>query len=142
MNRSDFIVKEIALAVSEVFLIDVELLIFPTRKREVADARHCMRYLIKQYIPTAPLTWIGKKTGNAHHSTILHSIDTWGDLLITDKTLKEQTFKVRELVSQRIKVNVGGLLSEISTDKYLMPLKKLRTAPSSVKIEIRNDLRK
>jgi chromosomal replication initiation ATPase DnaA len=55
-----------------------------TRKIEVVYARHCLRYLLKQYTGYT-LKAIGKTTGGCHHSTVLNSIEEYSNIIAQDE---------------------------------------------------------
>jgi len=70
------------------------------RKQLKVQARHLMRYLIyKRGNNTLSLHQVGEITGNAHHTTVLHSIKVIEDLLeakdiLLMKYLKNEEFEI------------------------------------------------
>jgi chromosomal replication initiation ATPase DnaA len=59
------------------------------RQKHVAFARHSMRYLLKQYT-SYPLKKIGSVTGGADHSTIIHSIREYANIIQQDDAERER----------------------------------------------------
>lgn len=59
------------------------------RKKHISYARHSMRYLLKQYT-SYPLKQIGAVTGGSDHSTIIHSIREYGNIIKQDESERQR----------------------------------------------------
>ena len=55
-----------------------------SRKREIVMVRQCFYYVYKQINPKITLKTLGKILGHRDHSTVIHGIRTWQDLMDTD----------------------------------------------------------
>lgn len=58
-----------------------------SRKRELAQFRMLMMYILTKELEAATLTYIGLFFGGRDHTTVIHARDTIGDLLTVDKGL-------------------------------------------------------
>lgn len=72
-----------------------------TRKREICEARHITRYMMKQFTNYS-LKRIGNHTAGADHSTVIHSIQRYNDLHETDKDFKRDADTIRNRIETLI----------------------------------------
>ena len=63
----------------------VELMLSPTRKREIVEARQMAMKMAKEFT-TASLQLIGNEVGGKDHATVLHACKTVDNLCDTDKS--------------------------------------------------------
>lgn len=61
--------------------------------------RHQFVYLSLRYFPSQTLKQIGSMIGNRDHTTIIHSRNSWQDLLDTDKEIRKDHQKLVEQIN-------------------------------------------
>ncbi len=70
-----------------------------TRKREIVEIRQCAMYLIQSHTKMS-LNATGAMFSGRDHSTVIHGVRTWQDLIDTSKKHYEITESVRNMVEQ------------------------------------------
>lgn len=94
-------------ATIQVFQIDNKesypdkLVMSKTRKREIVEIRQCAMYLIQQHTRMS-LKATGLMFSGRDHSTVIHAVRTWQDLIDTSRRHKEITESVKQMVAQII----------------------------------------
>jgi len=71
-------------AVSEYYYIPLDILLHPTRKRKIVQARQTAMYFANK-ITKRSSSYIGQRIGQKDHATVLHAYKTINNLLDTDK---------------------------------------------------------
>lgn len=69
--------------------VDMKAIHGKCRKKHISYARHSFRYLLKQYT-SYHLKKIGAVTGGANHSTVIHSIMEYGNIIQQDEQERER----------------------------------------------------
>ena len=69
------------------------------RHREIVTARHCFRYILKNKIKIS-LSEVGKLSNYADHSSIIHSIETFQNILDTEPMIREKYERVKRLTDK------------------------------------------
>lgn len=67
------------------------------RRVEYVEARHAIRYFIHKNTRLS-LKAIGRITGGADHSTIIHAVNQYQDWIDTDKRIKAQAELINKLI--------------------------------------------
>ena len=95
-------IKEVYGNTSEVlaFGITVKDLISSKRNSNIAFPRHICMYLCRE-LTSSPLTEIGSKLGNRHHSTILHGVEII-EKKLEDKNENEELIKTLDVLNKKI----------------------------------------
>ncbi len=88
--------------VSDYYDVSIDLMKAKTRKREVVVARQVAMYFAKEYTNLS-LKAIGYHFGNRDHSTVIHAINTVGDMMDTDRRFLSS---IQEL-QRRLKLKAG-----------------------------------
>ena len=86
--------KEVSLdtivdTVCEYFNITRDMLLSPSRKRQIVQARQIAMYECRNLIPSTSLSTIGSNLGGKDHATVLHACNTVQDLKSTDKLFRQ-----------------------------------------------------
>lgn len=81
-------VEDIQREVENFYKVSHQDLIGPKRNRNIAEARHVACYLCRQLLDL-PYNEIGKKFNHRDHSTILHSVTTVEEMLVTNDDIQE-----------------------------------------------------
>ena len=68
-----------------------------TRKRTAVEVRQCSMFVIKHFTPKATLKAISLFMGGRDHSTVIHGLRTWQNLMDTDKRYRELTEQVIDI---------------------------------------------
>jgi chromosomal replication initiation ATPase DnaA len=80
-----------------------EYVLSKTRKREAVEMRQCTMYLVKKYFHSSkPLKAMGAFFNGRDHSTVIHGVETWFNLMETDSRYKRLTEEIKsaaELIS-------------------------------------------
>ncbi|MDX2189487.1 MAG: chromosomal replication initiator protein DnaA [Bacteroidota bacterium] len=87
----DFIHKSI----TDFFKVTLEDVKSKSRKKELVIPRQVGIYLAKNYT-TLSLKTIGLYFGGRDHSTVIHSIETVEDMMVTDKKFKAQMIEIQK----------------------------------------------
>jgi chromosomal replication initiator protein len=87
----DFIHRSIC----EFFKVSIEDVKSKSRKKELVIPRQVGIYLAKNYT-TLSLKTIGLHFGGRDHSTVIHSIETVEDMMVTDKKFKAQMIELQK----------------------------------------------
>ena len=85
-TEKEMIIRNILPKVTGVNMKDIQ---GKCRKKNISYARHSFRYLLKQYT-SYPLNKIGAITGGSDHSTIIHSIREYGNIIQQDDAERER----------------------------------------------------
>lgn len=64
-----------------------------TRTRDIVDFKKCVGYLLKKHTRKS-LSEIGKVFGHYDHSTVIHWIKSWQDIIDTEPQLKRLTKRI------------------------------------------------
>lgn len=91
-------VERIIAAVCEVCDITPAMLVSRCRKREISKPRHILRYLLYKHVPGITLVNICHVTGNADHSTVIHSRNMIANLVSLNAYGKPYDREISELV--------------------------------------------
>jgi hypothetical protein len=94
------LMEAIRRTVSNMYNLDAENVLRKNRKRELAIARHIMRYMARS-LTKLSLKEIGEHFpggGPADHTTVMHSVRTTLDLMDTDAQLKAQVIDIRKTI--------------------------------------------
>ena len=84
--------------VCDYFGISRDVLLSPTRKRQIVQARQISMYLCRKLIDNVSLASIGNETGGKDHATVLHACNTVSDLCATDRTFKKDVAGIEALI--------------------------------------------
>lgn len=98
--RKPLSVDEIKAEVSSHFNVSLDLLAGKTRKHEIVLARQAAMYFAKQ-LTTLSLKSIGSNFGGKDHSTVLHSINTIENYLVTDQTVSQSLELLRKNLTRK-----------------------------------------
>ena len=63
-------------------------------------ARHCLRYVLRHKLGKKSLEEIGVLSNFTDHSTIIHSLKTFSDMLETDKNTREIYNRVERQINK------------------------------------------
>ncbi|MCQ2141849.1 MAG: chromosomal replication initiator protein DnaA [Bacteroidales bacterium] len=88
-EHTEISIDKVQDAVCDYFNITRDMLISPTRKRQVVQARQIAMYLCRTLVPNCSLSTIGSELGGKDHATVLHACTTVTDLMATDKVFKQ-----------------------------------------------------
>ena len=91
----DFIQK----VVCDYYNVPVNLLFTPSRKREIVHVRHSSMYFAKKYTDLS-LAQIGAKCGNKDHATVLYACRSIGNLIATNKKIKEDLNNIDKILKK------------------------------------------
>ncbi|MBR6346723.1 MAG: chromosomal replication initiator protein DnaA [Bacteroidales bacterium] len=103
-QESSFSMDLVIKTVCEYFNITRDVLISPSRKRQIVQARQIAMYQCRNLIPSCSLSTIGAELGGKDHATVLHAISTVNDLKATDKLFRQYV----EDIEGMLKVTVEG----------------------------------
>jgi chromosomal replication initiator protein len=84
-------------SVCEFFKISMEDLKGKSRKKELVIPRQIGMYLAKNFTQMS-LKAIGLYFGNRDHTTVIHSVNTCEDMMVTDKKFKAQVLELKKLM--------------------------------------------
>lgn len=85
---SEITVERVSDVVCKYFNIPRATIDTKSRKRDVTQARQIAMYLSRTYTKNS-LSVIGSKIGGRHYATVLHACKTIGDLIDTDRTVRQ-----------------------------------------------------
>ena len=68
-----------------------------TRTRDIVDFKKCVGYLLKKHTRKS-LSEIGKVFGYYDHSTVIHWIKSWQDIIDTEPQLKRLTKRIEAVL--------------------------------------------
>ncbi len=88
VDMKNITIDKVQKAVCDYFNITREVLLSPSRKRQIVQARQISMYLCRSIITNCSLSSIGAETGGKDHATVLHACTTVADLMATDKAFK------------------------------------------------------
>jgi chromosomal replication initiator protein len=91
-------IEAIQQIVGEHLQIEVDDLKAKTRKRAIVQARQIAMYFAKE-MTRHSLKSIGLHFGGRDHSTVIHALQTVGDLIATDKFFKQSVNEIRKRIS-------------------------------------------
>lgn len=72
----------------------------PCRKREYCEARQIAVKLIRDKCRSLSFDFIGKMIGGRDHSTVIYSIETANDLIISDKYFKKKYTELEKMFTK------------------------------------------
>lgn len=87
--------------VAEHFKVELDQLKAKTRKRQIVQARQIAMYFAKE-MTRHSLKSIGLHFGGRDHSTVIHALQTVGDLVATDKYFKQNVTEIRKRISMEL----------------------------------------
>lgn len=96
-------IQSIQQIVGEHLSVNVEEMKAKTRKRAIVQARQIAMYFAKEMTQHS-LKSIGMHFGGRDHSTVIHALQTVGDLIETDKYFKQNVTEIRK----RINLEIGN----------------------------------
>ncbi|MCR5561089.1 MAG: chromosomal replication initiator protein DnaA [Bacteroidales bacterium] len=91
-------VSKVQSTVCDYFGISRDVLLSPTRKRQIVQARQISMYLCRKLIGNVSLATIGNETGGKDHATVLHACNTVSDLCTTDRVFKKDVTGIEALL--------------------------------------------
>ncbi len=91
-------IEAIQQIVGEHLKIEVDELKAKTRKRAIVQARQIAMFFAKE-MTRHSLKSIGLHFGGRDHSTVIHALQTVGDLIATDKFFKQSVNEIRKRIS-------------------------------------------
>ena len=94
-------IEGILQAAADFFQISVENLVGPTRKQEIATARHVSMYLSKS-LTGAPLKTIGNQFGNRDHTTVIHACRSVEQKLSKDPGFEDLVTQLQDRIRARV----------------------------------------
>ena len=77
--------------------ISKELLLSPSRKRQIVQARQIAMYMSRNLI-NCSLSTIGAEIGGKDHATVLHACTTVSDLMSTDRLFKQYVSDIEKML--------------------------------------------
>jgi len=84
--------------VCEYFNITRDMLLSPTRKRQIVQARQIAMYQCRNLIQNCSLSTIGAELGGKDHATVLHACSTVQDLMSTDKLYRQWVEDIENMI--------------------------------------------
>lgn len=109
------------------FMVDHNKIFWPSRKREIVQARQICMYFANKYTSSS-LADIGWHYGRKDHATVLHAKKTVGNLYDTDRTYREKINEIDTMINHvvtnvTLKIivcsNCGG--SDVQTRVWIDP---------------------
>ena len=91
-------VEKVQSTVCDYYGISREVLLSPTRKRQIVQARQIAMFLSRKLIDNISLATIGNETGGKDHATVLHACNTVSDLCATDRVFKKDVAGIEALL--------------------------------------------
>jgi chromosomal replication initiation ATPase DnaA len=98
--RVPIILSNVAKIISHEFGVSVRDIYSDKRHREIVMARHCLRYVLRHKLGKKSLEEIGVLSNFTDHSTIIHSLKTFSDMLETDKNTREIYNRVERQINK------------------------------------------
>jgi len=123
---SEFIGK-ILEVVSEETEIPVLIILNPTRKREIVEARQKAMKLAKEFT-SASLATIGSEIGSKDHTTVLHACKTVDNLMDTDRSYRGQYLAMY--------IKVGRIINALPDSTFVCSVCGSRKVQTKVWISI------
>ncbi len=81
--------------------VDIELMKSKTRRRDIVQARQIAMFFAKEMTRNS-LKAIGSHFGGRDHSTVIHALQTVGDLIETDRIFKQNVSEIRNRISREL----------------------------------------
>lgn len=105
-NFVDTVSREITIdaiqqVVGDHFSVEVDQMKAKTRKRDIVQARQIAMFFAKE-MTRHSLKSIGHHFGGRDHSTVIHALNTVGDLVATDKYFKQNVYEIRKRLSLEV----------------------------------------
>jgi len=94
-------IESIQRIVGDHFKVEVDQLKAKTRKRQIVQARQIAMFFAKE-MTRHSLKSIGLHFGGRDHSTVIHALQTVGDLVATDKFFKQSVTDIRKRISMEL----------------------------------------
>lgn len=96
-EKNDITIDKVQNVVCEYFNISKELLLSPSRKRQIVQARQIAMYMSRNLI-NCSLSTIGAEIGGKDHATVLHACTTVSDLMSTDRLFKQYVSDIEKML--------------------------------------------
>ena len=97
-EESSLTIDKVQGTVCDYFGISRDLLLSPTRKRQVVQARQISMFLCRKLIENISLATIGNETGGKDHATVLHACNTVSDLCATDRVFRKDVTGIEAIL--------------------------------------------
>jgi chromosomal replication initiator protein len=107
------IIDKIIDLVCEDFYADKEAIISKSRRRELVVVRHAIMAICKEFTQVS-LQNIGRHFGGRDHSSVIHGINSTGDLVDTDRVFKQKMQDVKT----RVAIVLGGEKKENEEEEF------------------------
>ena len=96
-QKNELTIDRIQSAVCEYFNISRDMMLSPTRKRQIVQARQIAMYISRNLI-NCSLSTIGAEIGGKDHATVLHACTTVADLMSTDRSFKQYVTDIEKML--------------------------------------------
>ena len=97
-QQSDISIETIVHTVCEYFNITRDMLLSPSRKRQIVQARQIAMYECRNLVPTCSLSTIGSELGGKDHATVLHACTTVQNLMSTDRAFRQYVNDIEGMI--------------------------------------------
>ena len=96
-QKNELTIDRIQSAVCEYFNISREMMLSPSRKRQIVQARQIAMYISRNLI-NCSLSTICSECGGKVHATVLHACTTVADLMSTDRSFKQYVTDIEKML--------------------------------------------
>ena len=97
-QQSDISIDTIVRTVCEFFNITRDMLLSPSRKRQIVQARQIAMYECRNLVPSCSLSTIGAELGGKDHATVLHACTTVQNLMSTDRAFRQYVNDIEGMI--------------------------------------------
>ena len=95
---SEISIETIVQTVCEYFNITRDMLLSPSRKRQIVQARQIAMYECRNLVPNSSLSTIGSELGGKDHATVLHACTTVQNLMSTDRAFRQYVNDIEGMI--------------------------------------------
>ena len=74
------------------------MLLSPSRKRQIVQARQIAMYECRNLVPSCSLSTIGAELGGKDHATVLHACTTVQNLMSTDRAFRQYVNDIEGMI--------------------------------------------
>ena len=97
-QEADVSIDLILKTVCEYFNITRDMLLSPSRKRQIVQARQIAMYQCRNLLQNCSLSTIGSELGGKDHATVLHACSQVQDLMSTDKLFRQWVEDIENMI--------------------------------------------
>ena len=105
IDYDKFNMDYIARYICDYFNVSIELILYPTRKREIVQIRQIIQFMSKHFTKES-LANIGSQIGEKDHATVLHACKVVNNLYQTDKKLRLHIQNIWKMLCQISVTNI------------------------------------